>query len=320
MHTGDLAAHRGQGLPFRVSLEAVNKGVGLVALGLPFVLLAVTWLGNTCPDIDSISHYYYSRLGGDILVGALCFIGVLMLFFYQAPGPVDGYLGHHPIDIWLVRLAGICAFGVALVPTAGSGCEDFAGNTVRMFLSGASGTAGLDIPAAREIMDSQDLARIAELSAALEVTRVGFDFWGTLGITGGVLTAVHYLSALGMFLVLAYYSLVVFPRPQSATAKASGTDWKASKKRRNLFYRICGGLILLAIAALAYKFLTMAEGSDAVKKWNARDLTFWFEALALVAFGASWAVKGRIFDFLRDPAETNPKMQAGQPPEAGRAA
>ena len=58
MDISTLQTHRGQGLPFRVSLEAVNKGVGLVALGLPFALLAISWLGNTCAGIDSISHYY----------------------------------------------------------------------------------------------------------------------------------------------------------------------------------------------------------------------------------------------------------------------
>ncbi|WP_050529036.1 hypothetical protein [Pseudaestuariivita atlantica] len=293
----------GDGLPFRVSLEAVNKGVGLVALGLPFVLLAVTWLGNTCPDIDSISHYYYSRLGGDILVGSLCFIGVLLLFFYRAPVAVDGYLGHHPRDIWLARLAGLAAFGVALVPTAGSGCEDFAGNTVRLFLTGAAGKDGLDLPAAREIILSADPDKIADLVAALEPARVGFDFWSTLGISGGMLTFIHYGSALVMFLVLAYFAYVVFPRPQTVAAQARAHQDDPRKRRRNLLYKTCGILILVAIGALGAKFLFLGEDSPALATWNRYDLTFWFEALGLVAFGVSWSIKGRIFEFLRDTDE-----------------
>lgn len=298
-----LERHRNSGLPFRVSLERVNRGVGLVALGLPFLLLAVTWLGNTCPGIDSISHYYYSRLGGDILVGALSFIGLMLMFFYTAPVEVDGYLGHDPVDIWLARFAGACAFGVAFVPTAGSGCEDFAGNTVRLFLSGATGATALDLEAMRATLDGGTPEDIAALAQQISATSVGFDFWATLGVDGGVLTMLHYGAALGMFSVLAWFSLVVFTRPQSADATAAPARLTAKKRRRNAFYRLFGGLILFAIAALAFKFVALDEGSAALARWNAADLTFWFEALALVAFGASWALKGRIFARFRDDAE-----------------
>ncbi len=62
-------------LPFSISLRRVNQGVGWVALLLPFSLLLVTFATNTCFK-TSISHYYFSRLGGDLFVGGLCFIGL----------------------------------------------------------------------------------------------------------------------------------------------------------------------------------------------------------------------------------------------------
>jgi len=306
MDIATLQAHRGDGLPFRVSLEAVNKAVGVVALGLPFVLLAVTWLGNSCPGIDSISHYYYVRLGGDLMVGSLFLIGVLLTFFYKAPEPVDGYLGHSKWDIWAARFAGLCAFGVALSPTTGSGCEDYAGMSVRLFLSGASGIGGLDLDSARQALVSGDANQLAALAETIRDTNVGFDFWGTFGVTEGLPTYIHYGAALGMFLVLAYYALVVFPRPQSASALDDGAV-KATKWRRDLAYRLCGVAILISIGALVYKFLSLPDGSDGLTGWNGRDLTFWFEALALFAFGVSWSIKGRLFAFLRDEGETDPK-------------
>lgn len=298
-----LRTHQGDGLPFRVSLEAVNKSVGIVAFGLPFVLLAVTWLGNTCTGIDSISHYYYSRVGGDLMVGALFLIGVLMMFFYKIPEPVDGYLGHHKRDIWLARFAGLCAFGVALAPTTGSGCEEFGGNALRLFLSGAQGTSALDLSQVREALGDGGAALRPDLLMALAETDAGFDFWGTFHSFPAFLNATHYASALGMFAVLAYFSLAVFPRPQSAAALSGTVDASDTKKRRNLIYRICGVLIIVAILALAVKFLALKEGSEGLATWNRNNLTFWFEALALWSFGVSWALKGRLFGFLRDNGE-----------------
>jgi hypothetical protein len=302
MQTRHLNSNAGRGLPFRVSLEAVNKAVGLVALGLPFALLAVSAIGGTCRGIDSISHYYYSRLGGDLLVGALCLIGTLLAFFYKAPGPVDGYLGHSRRDMIAVRIAGLCAFGVALVPAAGSGCENFAGGITRLFLSGASGSAALDMGALRDTLGAQDAAQIAELATALGSTDAGFDFWGTLGVSSTIVTKIHYLSALGMFLVLAYYALVVFPRPQSVSA-LQGTGCTGRKRWRNRLYRTCGGLIVLAMLALGYFSVFLQNGCGEGCVWNRLNLTFWFEALALVAFGVSWSVKGRVFSALHDRAE-----------------
>jgi hypothetical protein len=291
MNRSELEQHSGDGLPFRVSLEAVNKGVGLVAFLLPFVLLAVWQFGGTCTGIDSISHYYYSRLGGDLLVGALCFIGTLMLFFYKLPAApaggapaVDGYLGHRWWDIWAARFAGLCAFGVALAPTSGTGCEEFKGSVARVFLLNAQG-------------GEDKLPILGESS---------FDFWATLGVNGGFLSYTHYISALGMFLVLAYFSLIVFPRPQSASAVAPNGQITSRKYNRNLLYRTCGVLICVAIVGLIYKFLVHEAGSDGLKAWNLANLTFWYEALGLVAFGLSWSAKGRLFAIFRDLNEADP--------------
>lgn len=296
MDINELRAHSDDGLPFRVSLEAVNKGVGIVAFGLPFALLAVSALGNTCAGIDSISHYYYSRLGGDILVGALCFIGVLLAFFYKLPtqngtrAMVDGYLGHSKWDMRAAKFAGVCAFGVALAPTTGPGCEDFGGTVARLFLTQTTGGHALPPPA--DLIDGT----------------ASFDFWPSLGIDSGVLTMIHYGSALGMFAVLAYFSIVVFPRPQSATAYDDTGARAMSKAWRNLAYRLLGGLILVAIGALIYKFLALNSKPAKLAGWNGANLTFWFEALGLMAFGLSWSLKGRLFDIFRDDGESNPRQ------------
>ncbi len=278
------------GLPFQISLKAVNKSVGLVALGLPFALLIAGRISGACPTIDSISHYYYTRLGGDLLVGALSFIGVLLLFFYRLPdhkagttGRVDGYLGHKPLDIWLARFAGLCAFGVAFIPTDGTGCERFGGSMARVFLGNAQGGH-------------------APGAGAVE-GNIGFNFWGGPDAVNVILENLHFISAGGMFLVLAYFSIVVFRRPQSLKAirqDAQGAvELSATKGQRNLWYLVFGLLILLAIVALLMKAVFIDEGSERWFWWNQNNLTFWFEALALVAFGLSWSMKGRLWPFSR---------------------
>src|SRR6056297_4208612 len=100
-------------LPFALSLRRVNRGVGYFALFLPVILIALTVFTNTCFN-QSISHYYYSRIGGHIFVGALTFIGLLLAFFYSfRTQTIDGYLRHYWYDIWLIILAGVSAFLIA---------------------------------------------------------------------------------------------------------------------------------------------------------------------------------------------------------------
>ena len=59
----------------------------------------------------------------------------------------------------------------------------------------------------------------------------------------------------------------------------------------------------MAIGALVYKFIRSFGLEDPLQgfsAWNRANLTFWFEALGLVAFGLSWCLKGRLFGLLRD--------------------
>ncbi|MDZ7709043.1 MAG: hypothetical protein U5K36_02285 [Roseovarius sp.] len=88
------AAPAPRDLPFRIDLRRIHLAVGWIAFGLPLSLIAVSWLPAVCFH-DSISHFYFSPVGGDILVGALSFIGLLLLCLYSFDA------------------AGLCAFGLA---------------------------------------------------------------------------------------------------------------------------------------------------------------------------------------------------------------
>ena len=65
------------------------------------------------------------------------------------------------------------------------------------------------------------------------------------------------------------------------------------KACRNRIYKLCGVLILFALATLAVKTV-FGRGWPF---WTDYNLTFWFESLALWSFGLSWALKGRFGPF-----------------------
>jgi len=96
-----------------------------------------------------------------------------------------------------------------------------------------------------------------------------------------VIVVLHFLSAAGLFLVLAYFSLVLF------TKTKADVRMSPEKKIRNRIYRICGWAMLACIAAIAlYMAFLQQTPVSAIKP------VFWLESLALWAFGWSWFVKG----------------------------
>ena len=90
---------------------------------------------------------------------------------------------------------------------------------------------------------------------------------------------VHFSSALGLLLVLAYFSLKIFTK--------SGGHPTAQKLIRNRVYSVCGVIILVSVLSIGlYKSVL---GDSQLALWHP---VFWLETLALEAFGFSWLVKG----------------------------
>jgi hypothetical protein len=98
----------------------------------------------------------------------------------------------------------------------------------------------------------------------------------------GVVAAVHFTSAAGLFLVLAYYSFFLF-------TKTSG-DVTPEKVKRNQVYRWCGAVIVACIVVIGVHGAYARSQELDAKSWPA---LFWLESLALWAFGVSWLVKGQ---------------------------
>jgi hypothetical protein len=203
----------------RTRQAALRRAIGLIGIGLPIVLPIgkVLFFGPGLPA--TISAYYYTDMR-NVLVGALCAIGVYLLY----------YPGYDRGDNITTALAGLGAITLALSPT-------FPPEPA--------------MPTAAETV-------------------------------GGVL---HYTGAGVFFLGLAYLSYFRFTR-------TSG-DPTEQKLRRNVLYRVCGVVMVVSIAvAVLLDNVLPAAVLDAVVP------VFWLEALAVLAFGVSWLVKGETL--LRD--------------------
>jgi len=100
----------------------------------------------------------------------------------------------------------------------------------------------------------------------------------------------HFITAAVLFLVLAYFCLVLFQKDiRGATGK---------RALRSQIYRLCGWTMLACIAGLFFAnvFLT----GDTINKYR---LTYYGEAIALIAFGVAWIVSGKASRLFADEDE-----------------
>src|SRR5882762_1529138 len=84
---------------------ALRRGIGIIGITLPLVLVAGRMILESLGIMDSISAYYYSVMR-DVFVGSLCAIAVF-LFAYR----------YELQDDIVSSLAGIFAIGVVFFPT-----------------------------------------------------------------------------------------------------------------------------------------------------------------------------------------------------------
>jgi hypothetical protein len=92
-----------------ISYLALRRGVGILGIALPVVLVIGTLFISTCNTIQpSISDFYYTRMG-NFLVGSLCAVG-LFLFSYKGYEKKDKIAG---------KLASLFAVCIAFFPTGG---------------------------------------------------------------------------------------------------------------------------------------------------------------------------------------------------------
>lgn len=251
--------------PFSEAYAQINQRnlafvVGLIALCLPSFLWIGVVLGQTCFR-DSISHFYHAPFWGGPFIGALIFIGAY-LCVYQGEDA-------RRAEARLASVAGVAAFGVALFPVAGHGC---------------------DAPpfAARALVDMAVPPGAHQLALIPRVpVTASFELFAWVDI-------LHYGSAIVLFGFLAWFALFVFTAA-GPDQREPGGQLTRTKQIRNAIYILSGWLILAAMLSLGVVFALENWSSANLDWWAAGNWTFWMEAVSLWAFGISWMVKGRFF-------------------------
>jgi hypothetical protein len=117
--------------------------------------------------------------------------------------------------------------------------------------------------------------------------------------TQNIIGNLHYTFAALLFLTLAFFCIFQFTQTTDLRTRTR------RKKERNVFYYLCGNTILGCIVVIGtvkifkhFGILISFQEWLNTWKWN-----FWFESLALVAFGTAFLIKGEFI--LKDDSTTD---------------
>ena len=255
----------------RINQQTLTLVVGLVAVGLPTVLWIAAHLPSSNPMIGtcfrySMSHFFYAPFWGTVFTGALVFIGAYLIV-YQGEDAQNA-------ENRLSTYAGLAAFGIALFPTNGWGCD-------------------LSVFAARPFL-------VFDLTNNMPVPQGAFDPTTAFALFPFAST-IHYLSAAILFFFLGWFCFFVFTAVDDTQRRPDGKLTRV-KVIRNIVYYVAGSVIVLAILIMGLSAIVQGVLGIPLPWWDAGNWTFWCEAAALIAFGVSWLVKGRVINWLEDKA------------------
>jgi hypothetical protein len=202
----------------------LRKAVGWIGTLLPIVLVAAEAAYSSAPLPNSLSDYYYTPMR-NVLVGALCVLGVFLLLYDV------GVLA----DRWITNVAGVGVLGVAFLPGS---------------------------PAVPHLTTAQEV--IGDLHV----------FFASVAFVGLSVTTWRF-----------------------SRGDSDGPGAPAPSARTALFYKVCGGVMLVFVVLSGVAVLLPLPVQ------NATLLIFIFEALAIMTFGIPWMVKGRgLQDLANAPA------------------
>jgi hypothetical protein len=260
-----------------INYLTLRKVVGSIGLLLPLGLL----IGNvlvTSNLPDSMSAYYYTDMR-NLFVGALCALGVFLV----------SYAGFDDWDRWLTNVAGGGAILVAFLPTKPTVCAKHS----RVCLA----------PAVKALSAEQSWVGNFHLVFAA----VTFVALGCMALRFAKTKPEAYQPAPSDSpqtepgVLKRAWNGLGFEKPQH-------DDRSAEKKKRNVVYRVCGVAILI--------FIVLAAASNLFPQPIQSELPwfFIFEALAVIAFGISWLVKGETLLKDRPPPTGRPSEPSDHSP------
>lgn len=162
---------------------------------------------------------------------------------------------YHSTVVGDVLVGSLCAIGVFMLSYRGEGRDNIAGN----------------------------IACFAAVGVALFPT--------SHGETTTLIGSIHYISAAVLFLTLAYFCLISFPRSDQ------NLPVLPKKPLRNKIYKGCGIAILTCIFLIFLVWLIQRFSETPVL--NSLQPVFFLETIAVWAFGWSWYIKGKGLEIIQ---------------------
>jgi hypothetical protein len=105
-------------------------------------------------------------------------------------------------------------------------------------------------------------------------------------------SVIHYVAAVTLFSILAYFCFRFFRK------NTKGQPRMSKKWRRDKVYLACGTVMVACMLVAALANLVLSR-----ETLNAWQVTYWAEAVALVAFGTAWIVAGKYLPVFVDSDE-----------------
>lgn len=108
---------------------------------------------------------------------------------------------------------------------------------------------------------------------------------------------IHIAFAALFFLSLIYFSLFLFTKTHENQPPTT------QKLRRNRVYKICGYTMILCMVLIVIYSILPTQAASSIETYKP---IFWLEAIAIVAFGIAWLIKGESLfqDEATSPAQT----------------
>lgn len=126
------------------------------------------------------------------------------------------------------------------------------------------------------------IAAIASLTVAI--------FPASIGDEINCVTIIHYIAALILFLIIAYFCYVPF--------RMNIKEEEGKKGIRSKIYFACGSIILACISIMIiWKVIKMTLFKEIS---GSLSVMFWAETVALMAFGFAWIVAGKCIPLFVD--------------------
>lgn len=255
--------------------QRLAQFVGLAAIGLPVSMFLGAQFGLSCFH-TSISHFYYSQNLGTVFVGLLFAVFAVVL----------GYQGQTRLETFFAKLVAVAALGVALFPTSEAGCTDDR-FSVRAFAEYGLSTGQDDTDGTPQLLRGDALCPPQTGLENTHGTEANCVAQNPRLVLNASSQALHIGSAIALFALLIFHTLVIFPR---LDWPAYGATIPAEKLARNrIYYGLGAGMVCAGAVLLLGKVTNL----DNTAWWDAYRITFWMEGAVLILFGISWGIKGK---------------------------